>query len=249
MRRDSGRLRFRPSFWATVAVVPALILLVGLGVWQVQRMQWKQGLIDDMRTRMDAAPIALPAEGADLDEVRFRRVEITGEFQHAAAMHRLARTHKGRRGFDLITPMRLTDGRTVLVDRGWLPIRMHREGGLPEAVRVDGTVTIEGIVRRGGWPGAAWLRPANDPAGNEWLWMDLPRMAEHAGLSRPVTHLYVESLTPAAEGRFPIAERPRVNLPQNHLGYAITWFGLAAGLLVIYVVFHCRRESPGEPQT
>ncbi|SDG54180.1 surfeit locus 1 family protein [Limimonas halophila] len=249
MTGEPGRVRFRPTFWATVAVVPALILLLGLGGWQVQRMQWKQDLIADMRARMDGPAIELPGPGAAWKTVRFRRVELTGEFLHDRALHRLAQTHRGARGFDLITPMRLSDGRTVLVDRGWLPIRMREDGGVPERVRVDGPVTIEGIVRRGGWPGASWLRPANDPAGNEWLWMDLPRMAQQAGLSDPVTHLYVESVAPAASGRFPIAERPRVTLPQNHLGYAITWFGLAAGLLAIYVIFHCRREPSGEPQT
>jgi len=245
MTGEGSRVRFRPTFWATVAVIPALILLVILGVWQVQRMQWKQGLIDDMRSRMDAPAIELPADGAELDTLRFRRVELGGEFLHDRAMHRLARTHEGRRGFDLITPMRLPDGRTVLIDRGWLPIRLRRDGEMPEALRVDGPVSIEGVIRRGGWDGAGWLRPANDPAGNEWLWMDLPRMTQHAELRDAVTGLYVQSIDPAAAGRFPIAERPRVNLPQNHLGYAVTWFGLALALLAIYVIFHLRRETPG----
>ena len=240
------RRRFRPRLWTTVATLPVLALLIGLGVWQLQRLEWKNSLIAEMEARMDPPAMALPDPLPDnLDSLRFQRVELTGRFQHDRELYRKAQPLKNTRGAHVITPMTLADGRQVLVNRGWVPLTKLDPAERPDS-QPEGTTTIDAIVRRGGWDGFSWLRPANEPAANTWLWMDLPRMAEAANLSAPVTRVYADAVkdaTPASQ--WPIGGQTRVNLRNDHLNYALTWFALAFGLAVIYVLFHLRRE-PGD---
>jgi len=248
------RRRFRPRLWTTVATLPVLALLMGLGVWQLQRLEWKNNLIAEMEARMDPPAMALPDPLPDkLDNLRFRRVELTGRFHHDRELYRKARPLKNTRGAYVITPMTLGDGRQLLVNRGWVPLTKLDPAERPDS-RPEGEITIDAIVRRGGWDGFAWLRPANDPAENTWLWMDLPRMTEAAGLSAPVTRIYVDAVKGATPGsQWPIGGQTRVNLRNDHLNYALTWFALAFGLAVIYVLFHLRREpstdTPGATET
>ena len=112
----------------------------------------------------------------------------------------------------------------------------HLEG-LPE-----GTVTLEGILRLPGWSGWESMRPDNDPGGNRWYYFDIPAMAEAAGLERPVTEFYVEAVGDEASGLLPIGLQLTVDLPNDHLEYAITWFALAIALVGVYLVSQTRRE-------
>ena len=238
----SSPRRFQPTLWATVAVVPALALLLTLGVWQLQRLSWKTELIAEMESRMDAPPIALPEdlpEAADLGALRFHRVALTGRYHHDKELYRRAQSLRNQRGAFVLTPMTLDDGRQVIVNRGWVPLDREDPATRPDG-QVTGTVTVEAIVRRGGWQGMDWLRPANDPADNVWLWMDLDRMAAAAALANPVTRLYLDAAENQHPGELPIGGQTRVNLRNEHLSYALTWFALAGGLIVIYILFHWR---------
>jgi len=235
--------RFRPTLWATVAVVPALAILIGLGVWQLERLEWKTALIAEMRGRMDAPAMELPKPLTDLDELRFRRVKLTGEFLHDRELYRRAQKLRNTRGAFVITPMALADGRKILVNRGWVPLDRLDPATRPDSL-VEGRVTIEGVLRLGGWKGRDWFRPTNDPDANSWLWMDLPRMALAAGLSNPVTEAYVDAARDQTPGDYPVGGQTRVNLRNEHLEYALTWFALAFGLLAVYVLYHWRPLRP-----
>lgn len=235
----SARRRFRPTLWATIAVIPVLAVLIGLGVWQLQRLEWKNQLVAEMQDRMTAPAIELPQPIDQPRILRFRRASLTGQFLHDHEFYRAAQTYGRKRGWDVITPMRLGGGRTILVNRGWVPTEKKPAESRPESL-VEGTVTIEGIVRLGGWQGMDFVRPENDPAGNVWVWMDLDRMAETAGLDRVVTEVYVDAAEGQTAGAYPIGGQTRVNLRNEHLEYALTWFMLAAGLLAIYFLYHWR---------
>ncbi|NBP73229.1 MAG: SURF1 family protein [Alphaproteobacteria bacterium] len=116
------RAPFRLNFWMTVCAIPALMLLVGLGVWQLQRLEWKEAIIAERAERRAAAPIAL-AEVADENwkDLEHRRVTLRGRFLHDREMLVWNKVRHGQTGFDLITPLRLENGGTVLVQRGWVP--------------------------------------------------------------------------------------------------------------------------------
>src|SRR5690625_102128 len=233
---------FRPRLIPTLIVLPLLAALLALGFWQLDRREWKHELIAVLEEREAAAPAALP-ERLEPEMLEFNRVELTGELLHERELYWAARTRDGVSGYHVLTPMRLADGREVILDRGWLAPedleRARRQVALPE-----GEVTLVASARQGGWGGpdwAAWLRPVNDPEGNRWLWPDLEAMAEVADLERPVTDLYF-LVEPGELPSPPEAVGGHIEVRDDHLQYALFWFSMAGALILIYVLFH-RRPS------
>lgn len=236
---------FRPRLGPSVAALSAVLLLVGLGTWQMQRQAWKAALIAELAVRSSQRPASLPLVIADPEALDFAPVRLRGEFQHNRELFVSARVHKGEVGFHIVTPFVLTDGRTVLVDRGWVP-STHRAPETRAAGQLAGIVTVEGRLRIGGWKGYDLFRPANSPETNEWLWMDLPAMAARAGVDDALPSLYVAAGTAENPGGLPIGGAAQVEVRNNHLGYAMTWFALAVALLVIYVMHQSRPQDEDE---
>lgn len=233
---------FRPRLWPTLVALPTFLVLVGLGVWQLDRLAQKQELIDRLEARWSEAAVPFPASIDSFDDWEYRRVLLQGHFLHEQEFLFPGKTYKGTVGSWIATPFVLDDGRTVIVHRGWVPdqyeSRATRKEGLSE-----GEVTIEGILRQGGWSGWESMRPDNAPAQNFWLYFDLPAMAAAAALRNPVTDVYVMQLGDEKTGLLPIGLELTVDIPNDHLQYAITWFALAIALAVIYLVFHLRQGA------
>jgi len=249
---ERGGRRFRPTPWATAFTILGVALLIGLGTWQLQRLEWKEELIAERHTRSTDSAVPLPGDLSDSKALDYVRVELVGRFLHDKELYLGSRTLKGSVGYHVVTPFRLSDGRTLLVNRGWVPPE-RRDPESRAAGQLDGgEIRIEALLRPGGWRGWSFTRPANDPAGNLWLWPDLPAMfaalgAEAAGLERPVTTLYAESLPvgPLAElpGGLPVAVAGAIDLRNEHLEYALTWYALALALLIIYLIYSTRRGA------
>ncbi len=233
--------RFRPTFWPTVITIPALIVLLGLGTWQLDRLQWKNGLIAERTARAAAAPIALPPAGTQLPpealaRLDFRHAAATGQYLHDREMYLAARTRKGAVGFQVVTPLRLADGAFVLVNRGWVPDERKDPATRPEG-QVSGTMTVAGAIRV---PGRQhWLQPDNEPAKNLWFWSDLGAMAGRGGIAAGgLVPVFLEADATPNPGGLPIGGQAKINLPNDHLQYAITWYALAIGLAAIYIAYH-----------
>jgi surfeit locus 1 family protein len=229
------RLPFKPAFWPTVFTLPAVLLMLGLGVWQLERLQWKEALIAERTERIAAAPIALPGSDADISDLEYRHLAAQGEFLHDKEMFLGARSMNGNTGYHVITPFKLGDGRIVLVDRGWIPLD-RKAADKRAAGNVAGPVALDGVLRLNGRQ--TWFVPDNRPDLNFFFWVDLPAMAKLAGLPDTETRYFVEAGKATNPGGFPIGGQTRINLPNDHLQYAITWFSLAIALAVIYVLYH-----------
>ncbi len=229
--------RFRPSLWATLFTVPAVLAMLALGTWQVDRLHWKQELIQRVQERVGSAPIPLPASIPNPDDLDLRPVTVTGRLLNDRAMLVLARPRQGQVGYEVVTPLQRTDGGApVLVNRGWIP--MDRKDARRDGP--DGEVTLRGVARV---PGAAgWMQPDNRPGAEVWTRVDLPAMATASGLPE-VGPVVVEALPGQSPGNVPAGIEPRAELPNNHLQYAVTWYSLAATLLVIYIAFHLGRRT------
>jgi surfeit locus 1 family protein len=231
---------FRPTLWPTLFTVPALISLVVLGTWQVHRLQWKQDLIDKLQSRSVASPVLPPAEGADLEAFEFRRVRVTGAYRLDRELYLVGRSLIGAPGFHIMTPLEPDDGTmAVLVDRGWVPFEgrdpARRPGG-----QIAGPVTVNGIVRLQKPKG--YFVPDNQPARNSWYFVDVAAMSKTAGVAlRP--GYYIVSDAVALPGGFPKGGQWRLDLPNDHLQYAITWYSLAVALLVIYILYHRQNQT------
>lgn len=242
--------RFRPTLWPTVLALPALIVLLGLGTWQVERMGWKRDLLATIETRMAEAPVALPAAVDDAAGWAYRRVSVSGRYLPGHELRLLSRTNQGQAGHHLLAILERDDlpadngPAFVLIDRGWVPTAAapHQVPPPPE-----GSVTVTGILRAP--PEQGWMQPDNAPATNSWFWVDLPAVAADRGLDAYyLAPVYLE-IDAAPDGpALPVGGRTRLDVPNNHLEYAISWYSFALILVVIYILFHLRRADGRDPK-
>jgi surfeit locus 1 family protein len=233
-----------PRIWPVViASALGFAILVGLSVWQFQRMQWKEGLLAQLAANAAAGPVDLATaeqlarNGGDIE---FVKVRFRATYKHDA-WKKMISTYEGGQGWTIITPAVTTDGRAVIVDRGRIPGQILESFSKPE-----GEVEITGVARTY-MHGQAMFDPDNDPAGNLWYWWDVPAMLRESNLPEGLAPVpFVVQLLPgAASDGFPKPPEPRANLSNNHLGYAITWFGLALTLLgVAFVYIRGLRNAP-----
>jgi surfeit locus 1 family protein len=244
-------MRFRPTLWPTLFTVPTMIVLLGLGTWQLERLQWKEALIADRAARTSAPPIELPPPGplsaSALNDLDFHHAAASGEFLHDREMYLAARTMEGSVGFQIVTPLRMGDGRVVLVNRGWVPDN-RKEPAKRAAGQVAGTAAVDGAIRVP--RPRSWMQrqlvPDNDPARNFWFWNDLAAMGAYAEIPPDkLVPVYLEAGPADNPGGLPIGGQTKVNLPNDHLQYAITWYALAVALAVIYVLYHRKPRSAG----
>lgn len=233
-------MRARPLL-ATAAVVAAIALFVGLGIWQVQRLAWKRDLIERVDARLAAAPVAAPGprEWATLtrDGDEYARVAATGRLIHDREVRTLAVTDLGS-GYWVMTPL-ATPEFTVLVNRGFVP-QERRDPATRAEGQVAGTVTVGGLLRLSE-PGGGFLR-ANDPGGGRWYSRDVAAIAAAQGLAGPVAPYFIDADATANPGGLPVGGLTVVHFRNTHLSYALTWFALALGLA--WLALRARRR-PG----
>jgi surfeit locus 1 family protein len=235
---------FRPRLWPTLFTVPAVLLMLGLGTWQVQRLFWKQDLIAERQAGL-AAPVTpwSEAEGR-LPELYWHRISAEGEFLHDRELVLAARSMNGNPGYHIVTPLQIAGGPVLMIDRGWVPLD-RKDPAARAPGQIAGPTAVTGILRPGHQP--SWLTPDNQPDKNFWFWIDLPAMARAAGAEgRAVTEAYLEADAAPNPGGFPIGGQTRTDLPNDHLHYAITWYALALALAVIYILYH---RTPAAPVT
>jgi surfeit locus 1 family protein len=220
----------------------SLAILVSLGMWQLQRKAWKEGLIATLEAQMAAspAPLAPPSQWATLnrDTSEFRRVRFRAEaianakpvylYTGASAL----RADVKQPGYFVFAPARLPDGQIVVVNWGYAPVAGKTQ--LP-----PGTIEINGYIR---WPEAPrWFVSAPDTDEDIWLVRDPAAMAKAGGWGM-VAPFYIDQESPTPTGGLPRPGPLTVRLKNDHLGYAITWFGLAASLIAVFIGWAIRER-------
>lgn len=246
MSADSGRPA-GPRLGTVLFIVlglAALAILLGLGTWQVQRLHWKEGLIATIDARIDSAPqplAAIEARLAEAGDVDYWPVSLAGTFRHEGERHFFA-THKGHSGYFVYTPLALDDGRLVLVNRGFVPFD-RKDAATRGEGQVEGRQEIAGLARNrvDGKPNS--LMPDNDPAKNIFYWKDIDAMTASAGVGAPGDYLpfFVDADDAPNPGGLPVGGVTLVDMPNSHLQYAVTWYGLAAALAGVMGVWLWRR--------
>ena len=232
-----------PRIWPVlIAALVGFAILMGLGVWQVKRLAWKEALLAQLAANA-AAPAVDLKTALNLSmagsNAEFVRVKFTGTYKNDAAMKMLS-SYDGGQGWTIITPVATADGWAVIVDRGRLPGQMLGHFQQPE-----GPQEIEGVIRTHPY-GQGFFDPTNDPKGNMWYWWDVPGMLAASGLTadlKPYPNA-VQLVPTGTETEVPRPQEAKADLANNHLGYAITWFGLAATLLGVagFYIFDLRRR-------
>jgi len=236
---------FRPRLWPSIVAGIMFVVLLGLGGWQVQRLIWKENLIAMLESRWEAAPIPLPQDLSDLEGLQYQLVDLQGRYENDKELYLPGRTYKGTIGTNIVTPFVLEDGRRILIGRGWVPKDRSEAAARPQTL-IEGQTSLQGILLPGGWGGGEWFRPNNVPADNVWFYVDPPAMWEAVGGSG-IDNAYVAEVRADPEGSLPFTLSPKVDVKNDHLSYALTWFALAIGLAVIYVVYFLGPRPEKEP--
>lgn len=239
-RRGVGMATERRTwrFWAALVFVPiALVILLSLGTWQVNRLHWKESLLADIASRgaaqaIDVAELErLLAAGEPID---YRHATVSGRYLNDKERHFLA-TFEGQSGFYLYTPLELADGRYLFVNRGFVPYDRKDPATRPQSLMI-GPQTVTGLARAELTEKPSSLVPDNDEGANIFYWKDLVRMAASTGLpeDRVLPFFLDADATPVAGG-LPKGGVTQIDLPNNHLQYAITWYGLALALAAVAI--------------
>jgi surfeit locus 1 family protein len=241
--RRSGGVRALAIF---ILLASAFAVLLALGTWQVQRLQWKEGLLTSIEERTNAAPIEFAeAERRFRTEgsVEYWPVTVRGSFLHAAERHFFT-TWKGQSGFNVYTPLMLADGRAVFVNRGFVPYDRKDPATRGEG-QLEGPVEITGLARDPLYEKPSFIVPDNEPDKNVFYWKDMAAMSETAGLpaGTEVVPFFIDAGEAPVPGGLPIGGVTLIDLPNSHLQYAITWYGLAAALAAVTAVFVWRRRG------
>ncbi|MCO5063220.1 MAG: SURF1 family protein [Rhizobiaceae bacterium] len=229
-----------------LAAAVAFAILVGLGTWQVQRLHWKEALISDIESRIAAAPKPLAEIERQLSEtgnVDYQPVRLSGTFVHEGERHFFT-TWQGETGFNVYTPLKLSDDRIIFVNRGFVPYDL-KDATKRQQGEVGGTVEITGLARNRLDAKPGMFLPENDPAKNIFYWKDLDAMAATSGLP-PDSRLlpfFVDADDAPVPGGWPHGGATIIDLPNSHLQYAITWYGLAAALAAVVAAWLYRRRS------
>lgn len=224
--KGARRKAERPPLWLTVLSLAAFVVLIALGVWQIERRAWKLALIDRVEQRVHAAaqpipsPAAWPAVSPANDE--YRHVSLKGRLLHDRETLVQAVTEEGP-GYWVLTPLQRGDGTEVLVNRGFVPSE-RRDASTRRDGNPDGEVEITGLLRMTE-PKGGFLR-SNVPQHNRWYSRDVAAIAAARGLNN-VAPFFVDADAGSQSGPAPIGGLTVIRFPNNHLIYALTWFALA----------------------
>jgi surfeit locus 1 family protein len=235
------KLTFRPYPGLTIACALLFAILCGLGVWQLERLHWKLALIAQVNSHIAAAPLALDTVLAmRADEAQYRRVSLTGRFDHTREAY-VFTTAEGAAVYHVLTPFTTNNGKVLMVDRGGVP-KEKLDPATRAAGNIEGDVQVTGVWRVPDPPGA--FTPPPDAAHRIWFARDLAAIAaaDHLSLTAPVV---IEADAAPNPGGWPRGGQTVVSFRNQHLSYAVTWFGLALCLLGVWLAYHISKGRIG----
>ncbi len=229
----------RIPFWATIFMLISVMILCALGLWQVDRLAWKQGIIAAIQEQQSIDPTQNHFTPDDLAvDHAFKRGTITGHFLHDKEIHLAPRMYDSIVGYHLFTPFKLAgdEGRILLVNRGWVPNTMN----MPEGSVIEfpaGEVSISGTIRKPAQANA--FTPENHPDDGVWYHIDLGDVSKALGLTPVFPVMFYADNSGLAgygadDGRYPLPVLVNAIPNNNHKQYAFFWFSMALVLVVVY---------------
>ncbi len=242
----SGRRRSLVA--PALASLIGIAVLVGLGVWQLKRLAWKEALIAEMDARVHAPPSDPPSAatwaGLKPADYEYRHVRVSGvyDLKHQALVFRALSSPKGRYGgpgYLVMTPLRLAGGEVVLVNRGFVPeaLKSAAETG------PTGETVVAGLLRAS--EDRTWFTPADDPARGQWFTRDVEAIANALRVG-PHAPFSIDADAGADPLALPEGGETVLAFPNNHLSYAITWFGMALALAGVFAAYAIAQRRGGQ---
>lgn len=205
-----------------------------LAVWQIHRMHWKEGVIAQMHAALTTQPLSVAEMLADPEKNIFRRVHITGQWGVGTNIFVIGKIHNKRPGQHLFNIVTLENGDNLLVNIGWVQKKNMVQRGSFKADFV-------GRIRTP--PKKSWFTPNHYPSKREWSFIDTQDIAQSLGIR--LLPFYVDYVREDT-GRVPYPIPDIIAVPNNHLGYVVTWFGLALAWAVIFGILAMRKRREYE---
>jgi surfeit locus 1 family protein len=243
-QQTATRSHSRALLWPGVFALIAFGILMGLGTWQLQRLQWKNDIVARIEARVHAEPVQPPAvsEWARLSssDYEYTRVRLRGRFDHAreVLIFRPSGGAGNQPGFHVLTPLVLSrTAGTILVNRGFVPDALKAPSSR-SAGQIDGDVEITGLLRA---PEArSTFTPPDEPARGLWFTRDPTAIGKHLAI-KGAAPFSIDADARPNPGGWPRGGETVVKIRNDHLAYAMTWYGLAVTLLAVFGVFAWRR--------
>jgi surfeit locus 1 family protein len=236
----------RPELLPTVVMAFTIALMFGLGIWQLKRLEWKNALMANIEAAQTEAPKDLLSyDPADLQNAEWHNIYVSGRLLNEKELHATPRYLKEKMGYAVLTPLAVTSkGKTfyVLINRGWVAPE-QKDAATRKAGNPDGVVRIEGVIRNPMPQGR--FRPDNRPDKNMWFWYDIAGMAKETGLQLMPVMIDATRITLANGSAVESGPEPfplEINIRNDHLGYAITWFLIGLSGLVMYVLYYTEKR-------
>ena len=194
-----------------------------LGTWQLYRLQWKQDLISQIDRGLKSAPIRY---SKDIDK-DYQRVILNGEYNFKNQIYLYSLNHKGKPGFDVITPFKTIEGDNVLINRGWI----NKEAKNTPKINLVNSSNVQGLLRK--IVNKNMFKPENDIKQNIWFSININQIQEMTGEKFNNFVVFLEDQTV----KQPVPKKITIELPNNHLKYAITWYSISISILFYFLYF------------
>ena len=211
-----------------IFVLSVITLFCALGTWQLVRLQWKNTLIDQISEGLKSSPVNY----SNKVKANYQRVVIKGNYNFEKQIYLYSLNDKGQPGYDVITPFEGLNSENVLVNRGWI------ESNLKNNDIINRTINnkIQGLILKNVKPNV--FKPENDLEKNIWFSINLKQVKEITGKNFSNYILYLED----KKTNIPKPKKITIDLPNNHLKYAITWYSISISIFGYFLYFRKKNE-------
>ena len=219
--------KLKRLFLFQLFVVFFIILFCTLGTWQLYRLQWKMELISEITFGLNSTPIKY----TNNIKKNYQRVTSEGEYNFEDQIYLYSLNEKGKPGYDIITPFKTSINENILVNRGWVDKKLK---GL-EVINLDKKVKITGLLRKIYKPNM--FKPENDIKNNIWFSINVNDLEKFTEITFPDYVIFLEN----PDIKVPLPKKITIDVPNNHLKYAITWYSIAISILLYYLYFRKKK--------
>ena len=204
----------------------SIILFCILGTWQLYRLQWKQDLINQISAGINSSPIQFSQK----NNKNYQRVFLIGKYDFKNQIYLYSLNEKGQPGFDVITPFETLNKENVLVNRGWIKKELKNK---PEINNLS--TNIMGMTKQSNRKNI--FTPENDTIKNLWFYINIDEIEKFIGKKFNKFIVYLEDETINT----PEPKKITIDMPNNHLKYAITWYSISISILFYYLYFRRKK--------
>ena len=211
-----------------IFVLSVITLFCALGTWQLVRLQWKNTLIDQISQGLESSPVNY----SNKINVNYQRVTIEGKYNFEKQIYLYSLNDKGQPGYDVITPFEGLSSENVLVNRGWIKSNLKNN----DIINKTTDNKIQGLILKNIKPNI--FKPENDVKANIWFSINLEQAKEITGKNFGNYILYLEN----KDINIPKPKKITINLPNNHLKYALTWYSISISIFGYFLYFRKKNE-------